>query len=53
MSFEKDPSKVIPITVARVTAVLKANAKEKSVKRFAYVILCDHNLAKAGHGIPY
>jgi hypothetical protein len=37
MSFEKDPSKVIPITVARVTAVLKANAKEKSVKRFAYM----------------
>jgi hypothetical protein len=32
ISLEKDPSEVIPITVAGVTAVLKADTKEKSVK---------------------
>lgn len=37
ISLEKDPSEVIPITVAGVTAVLKADTKEKSVKRFVYM----------------
>lgn len=38
ISFDKDPNKVIPITVARVTTALKAAAKEKSVKRFVYML---------------
>jgi nucleoside-diphosphate-sugar epimerase len=38
ISFDKDPNKVIPITAARVTTVLKAAAKEKSVKRFGYML---------------
>jgi hypothetical protein len=49
MSFDKDPSKVIPITVARVTTVLKAAAKrEESQAIRLHVTLCGRNLAKAG-----
>lgn len=38
ISFDKDPNKMIPITVARVTTVLKAAAKEKSAKPFVYML---------------
>lgn len=51
ISFDKDPNKVILI---RVTTVLKAAAKERSVKRFVYTLpSVTATFAKAGHEIPY
>jgi nucleoside-diphosphate-sugar epimerase len=38
ISFGRDLNKVIPIAVARATTALKAAAKEKSVKRFVYML---------------
>lgn len=36
LTFDNDPSKVIPQTIAGTVAALKAAAKEKTVKRFVY-----------------
>lgn len=36
MSFSKDPSKVIPPTVAAVTTILASCLKESSIKSFVY-----------------